>query len=213
MQEETPAQEELPPRPDPWTGEPRPPRAPAFFGTRKAEKSRDSDREQEQHRKPEPPPGQGPVLEWYRHSRLGALSVALAGFVLIVGGVTLKQGLEFSWMSLWPVWVICLLATIGLYVLSRKLRQAAGADWYSNGGEWVRLYELVEVTVKHRSSSMYLDLKDTGGRKVHAKIEEVQEDRDMWDLVYNGLLHSVVANGASTNNAVHSRLRVPRRSE
>ena len=32
----------------------------------------------------------------------------------------------------------------------------------------------------------------------------------MWDLVYNGLLHSVIAGEAKTNGMVHSALRVPR---
>ena len=50
--------DELPARPDPGTGFPRPPHAPGWVRVRR---SRSSDRD----RKPSPPPGQGPVVAWY----------------------------------------------------------------------------------------------------------------------------------------------------
>jgi hypothetical protein len=31
----------------------------------------------------------------------------------------------------------------------------------------------------------------------------------MWDLVYNGILHSVIAGGAETNGQLHRYMRVP----
>lgn len=60
---------------------------------------------------------------------------------------------------------------------------------------------------------MHLDLKDSGNRSLQVRVDELQEDRDLWDLVYNGLLHSTVVNGAKINHAVHSRLKVPEPSE
>lgn len=32
----------------------------------------------------------------------------------------------------------------------------------------------------------------------------------MWDLAYNGILHSVIAGGAETNGRLHAALAVPR---
>lgn len=206
MSEEIPTQ--LPPRPDPWTGEPRPPRAPGFFKGDKPPKDQDSERDRSERRKPAPPEGLGPVLEWYRHSQRYAIGMGVAAFVVIGILVGFRQGLDYSWLGIWWMWVILAVAGLGMYGIFRQVDPAVGADWLKVGGTWVLLYELTDIKVRHRGMSMHLDLKDSGERKVQVRVDELQEDRDLWDLVYNGLLHSVLINGATTNHAVHSRLKV-----
>lgn len=205
--------EQLPPRPDRWTGLPRPPRAPGFIKWDKPPKDQDSERDRSQRRKSVPPAGQGPVLEWYRHSQRYSIGMAAAGTALIAIGIGFRQGLDYSWVGLWWVWILLVFWGLGFYGIFRKVDPAAGADWLKVGRMWVLLYELTDIKVRHRGASMHLDLKDSGNRSLQVRVDELQEDRDLWDLVYNGLLHSTFVNGAKTNHAVHSRLKVPEPSE
>lgn len=205
--------EQLPPRPDRWTGHPRPPRAPGFFKGEKPPKDQDSERDRSQRRKPAPPEGQGPVLEWYRHSQRYAIGMGVAAFVVIGILIGFRQGLDYSWLSIPWMWLFLAVAGLGMYGIFRQVDPAAGADWLKVGRMWVLLYELTDIKVRHRGMSMHLDLKDSGNRSLQVRVDELQEDRDLWDLVYNGLLHSTVVNGAKTNHAVHSQLKVPEPSE
>lgn len=102
-----------------------------------------------------------------------------------------------------------------------EARQEAGADtialdtplpeWLQQWrGGWVRTYELAKVTASSHVTGTQLSLTDRGGRKIQINSEHIQEDRLMWDLVYNGIVHSVVAGGAETNGALHSIFDVPR---
>ncbi len=199
---------ELPPRPASATGEPRPPRAPGFHKEEKPAKELDRDRRLS--KKPTPPTGQGPVLEWYKSSRRAALIASLIGFVIVVVLLTLVQGGDIAWMSIWYVWLIVLLSAVGVYTSSRSVECSAGAEWLQQGKTWVRLYELTEVKARARSNAIHLDLTDSDGRWVKINSSDIQEDRDMWDLVYNGILHSVIAGGATTNGMLHSALKIPR---
>ncbi|MGJ7908208.1 hypothetical protein ACOQFL_17225 [Actinopolyspora sp. H202] len=139
--------------------------------------------------------------------------MGLAGFVLIGVLIGFRQGSDYSWLRIPGMWLFLVVAGLGMYGIFRLVDPAVGADWLKVGRTWVLLYELTDIKVRHRGMSMHLDLKDGWGRKVQVKVDELQEDRDMWDLVYNGLLHSVVTNGAMTNWAAHSLLEVSEESE
>lgn len=201
---------ELPPKPDPISGEPRPPRAPGFHKEDKPPKDQDRDRDQTIRRMPTPPDGEGRMLEWYRHSQRNAIMVGLMGLAIIAIGLTVVQGFSFAWMAFWPVWAIVIVGAFIVYGSVRAVECAVGAEWLKVGKQWVRLYELTEIKARHRSNAIHLDFVDSAGRKVMVKSDDIQEDRDMWDLVYNGILHSVIAGGAETNNLVHSAFQVPR---
>lgn len=138
-----------------------------------------------------------------------AIGMAAVGTVVIAVGVGFRQGFDFSWVGLWWVWIILAFWGLGFYGIFRKVGAAAGADWLKVGRIWVLLYELTEIKVRHRGMSMHLNLKDSGNRSLQVRVDELQEDRDLWDLVYNGLLHSAAVNGAKTNWAAHSLLEVP----
>ncbi|WP_438388963.1 hypothetical protein [Actinopolyspora saharensis] len=204
------AASELPPKPDPVTGEPRPPRAPGFHKENKPPKEQDRDRDQSTRRMPTPPEGEGRMLEWYRHSQRSAITGGVIAFVISVVALTLMQGFDIRWMQFWYIWLMLVLIALGIYGIFRSVEAAVGAEWLKVGRAWVRLYELTEIKARHRSNAIHLDLTDSSGRKVMVKSDDIQEDRDMWDLIYNGILHSVITGGAKTNNLVHSAFQVPR---
>jgi hypothetical protein len=184
----------LPPKPDPETGHPRPPHAPNFIGNRRAA-GQDPDRENRSSAKPEPPDGQGPVLAWYRSSRRGAWSAAIIGVVLIVGILFLIKGMDVRILETWWVWLVAILAAIGMYFSTKKSWCAAGADWFTFQKSWVDIYDLVEIKTRFISNTIYIYLTDADGRKVEAPINIIQQDRLIWDLLYNGIRHSI-AKGA-----------------
>lgn len=131
---------ELPPRPDRWSGHPRPPRAPGFVTWDKPLKEADSERDRSQRHRPSPPEGQGPVLEWYRHSQRYAIGMAVTGFIVIGIEVDFRQGFDFSWVYYWWIWLFLVVAGLGMYGIFRNVDPAAGADWLKVSRTWVSLY-------------------------------------------------------------------------
>lgn len=190
----------LPPRPDRETGLPRPPHAPSFIGNRRPAQ-RDPDRETRLSAKPAPPDGQGPVLAWYKSSRRGALSAGLIGVVLIVGALFLIKGLNVKVLETWWVWLVAVLAGVGMFFSTKKSWCAAGADWFSFQKSWVRVYELVEIKTRFFSNTIYVYLVDVAGRKTEAPINIIQADRLIWDLLYNGIRHSIASGAELTGTA------------
>ncbi|OLT48255.1 hypothetical protein BJF85_13665 [Saccharomonospora sp. CUA-673] len=83
---------------------------------------------------------------------------------------------------------------------------AAGADWFMvrrtrwgrTAHRWVDLYELTRIDARFLGGGFHLDLTDKDGG-VSVTFPEVQADRRIWDLIYNGIVHSV-ANGATIDN-------------
>lgn len=201
---------ELPPKPDPSTGEPRPPRAPKYSKPNKPAKENDKDRVSDPSKAPEPPEGQGPVLAWYKPSRRQKWGVGGTGFVLLVVGITLMQGFDVRWMTAWWMWLIVAVFALLIGGSVRSSNLSAGAEWLQTKSNWVRLYELKKVTAHWRSNSVHVDFEDHHGGAVQISLSDLHEDRDLWDLVYNGILHSVVAGGAETNGRLHSALDVPK---
>lgn len=193
--------DELPARPDPDTGLPWPPHGPGYTGGVLPNRwdSRDV---------PSQPPGHGRVFAWRPTRTLGEiLAVAVMGFV-IISVSTLTRG--FEWMSYPSVWILLIFVLVFIYLLIRTRGCVAGADWFKQGRKWVETYELVEITYKLRAGSPRLKLQDPDGRKVTVRVKDLRSDRDVWDLVYNGILHSIVAGKVKTNEKLHLDLHVPR---
>jgi hypothetical protein len=85
-----------------------------------------------------------------------------------------------------------------------------GSDRMAIADKWVRIYELVEVTAHTSGTGVCVTLKDSGGREVEYKFVELGgTDRLLFDLTYNGILHSVIAGGAKTNPLLHRTLKLP----
>lgn len=202
---------ELPPRPNRQTGEPFPPSAPKYQGPASAANDNRS-RDLRLIWKPNPPPDMGPVLVWHRDSVWGQVRgyfVALAILVVAMIIISLVQGGDLLLLSEWYGWSISI---IGAWLMSSPLdfqTISAGADWFQRGRRkrwyqrrarlnFIKTYELVKVTGSYGGGSFDLYLEDVDGRGMHIFRFELQPDPRTWDLVYNGILHSV-ANGAETD--------------
>lgn len=202
------APDELPPKPDPVTGLPRPPRGPRL-GKRERDPRLDPDRATEPALAPEPPSGQGPVLAWYRENRQSRWKTGATAAVLMIVIFTIGM-LGVGWMQYWWAW---LLIFVGAVLIGRGrglVQPSAGAEWFQQwGGGWVRTYELTKVTAVSWPTGIAITMTDRDGRSVNVAAFDLVEDPLIMDLVYNGILHSVVAGHAQTNGALHFTLRVP----
>ncbi len=187
----------LPPRPDPATGYPRPPHAPLMVGKER----RFAEREHlASTRVPSPPDGQGPVLEWSREPLRGRGRYAIPLPLIVVALAATIETRSVEWMTSWWPWAF--VAALALfYYFSARPMMCAGADWYRCGSRFVRTYELVSATVSRTATgdvSWHLNLKDEAGCKTATRLDDLERNPLLWDLVYNGILHSV-RNGAKTN--------------
>ncbi|WP_157183066.1 hypothetical protein [Sciscionella marina] len=200
---------DLPPRPDPQTGEPQPPHAPIYHGD---DRENAAARERSEQQKPEPPPGEGPVLAWYqanrRHTVFGFFFGAVVVFLGICIVVWLKGGGFFGWMQYWYIWPIIIIGPLLAALTVRGNKCAAGAEWLRHNKRWVRIYELTKISLRRYTSDMELHLTDSNGRTVEVSTLLLQSDRLVWDLVYNGVLHSA-ANGATVTSAAKKALKIP----
>ena len=113
-------------------------------------------------------------------------------------------------ITLWFEWIILVVVMGLMYSILRGQNFSAGAEWMADKGKWVRTYELIEATAHTSGTGVYVKLKDSGGRKVEYKFTDLGgSDRLLFDLTYNGILHSVIAGGAKTNPLLHRTLKLP----
>lgn len=201
-----PAADGLPPRPDPDTGLPRPPRAPRNFAANDPTPTDRSPR-----RAPPPPEGRGILLEWRQETPKSAFWAGGVLAVLMAGLPTVNSG-SFGWMiHWWWYWFLVLFAFWIGYGIFSNMWIAAGATWLQNGKRWVDLYRLTDVNIKAAGANHMLRLKDGVGREVSVKLDAVQRNQDLWDLVYNGILHAVVTGQANPPGGSRTILKLPTR--
>jgi hypothetical protein len=201
-------QDGLPPRPDPATGLPRPPHAPGRTG--RGTSKRSPDRDDALTNAPAPPPDQGSILVWYRSSRSYAVQVGSIGFVVATLLLSARDGFQFHWVKYWWAWIGLFAIAFLIGLTQRKGAEcSAGVEWVRGRKTWVRTYDLVKAKLSVGIGQFYLSMEDSDGRSLSLPVSALQEDRLMWDLVYNGLLYSVIAGGAETNGQLHRYLRVP----
>ncbi|MQA10357.1 MAG: hypothetical protein GEU98_17735 [Pseudonocardiaceae bacterium] len=198
----------LPPRPDPKTGEPLPPHAPGFRRT-DGEPHDDPARETRLWYKPKPPHDFGPVLAWHRENVKGKIFdflIAVGMLIVGFGLISLYNGDGLAMITTWWMWLIilggaCLMSSPFTFTVT-----SAGSDWvkreYIRPGRrtrssFVKLYELSEIVGSSGTGTLFLGLDD-GERGLNLTTDDWKQDRRIWDLVYNGILHSV-ANGAEIN--------------
>lgn len=191
----------LAPKPDPVTGLPRPPHAPVEGDWRP------TDRETPQRAKvPKPPEGGSPTLEWFQTSRPNKLVPGLIGVVVMLAFFCIRDT-GFDWMRTWWLWIFVVIPVPIFYLIMRD-PMSAGADWFNYNGSFVRTYELSSVQISYGGAATYLDLEDSGERTVSVQLHVVQQNRALWDLVYNGILHSVHRGRAATNRDALDRLHL-----
>lgn len=198
----------LPPRPDPQTGEPFPPHGLAYLG-RDDKPEDDPGRETRVSHRPDPPAGMGPTLVWHRENTRGRVVLVLVAFALLVAGAGVLSLLKYGDLQVytaWPVWIILVLGTVLISSPFSTMTHSAGADWYQvqrnrlgiKKSNHIKLYELTKIRVNYGGTTLHLEMHD-GDNGTYRSFEELQKDRRMWDLIYNGILHSV-ANGATISN-------------
>lgn len=184
----------LPPKPD-LSGEPRPPQAPNLYvwGGTKGKKRMINSR-WGRRAIPASPSGWGPPLEWWRASLpyrlLSTFWLSLACVIF----ATVKDG-GFGWTTTWWLWLIILGAPAFLLLIANNDRPiAAGAHWLYHKRRWIKTYEIESVRIASGLTANDLVLGQ-GGKELHIRVDNLQENPDLWALVYNGIRHSV-ANGA-----------------
>jgi len=148
------------------------------------------------------------VLEWFQTTTRDSLIAGILVAVLVAAIFTLKDW-GFGWISVWWLWIFVVACPLIFYLYGRGERLAAGADWYKYGRRYVKTYELTSVKVQGTSAGAAwdLDLEDSSGRKLTTQLGVIQQNPRLWDLVYNGILHSV-RNGAETNRRAVERLQL-----
>ncbi len=186
----------LPPRPDPYTGQPLPPAAPFEFRSHgRARTSRSQT--------PRPPDGHGPVLEHY--CRRWAWFIWLAAPVPIV--FLLTAGIWYSGfaiLSRWFTWIFLVSYLLFVGYTGRSDVVSAGADWVRFNRRWVRTYELTRVRYLPvgQGFSCELVLADNE-RSVTIPVKFLQANKQLWNYVYLGIRHSA-ANGAELTHTARS---------
>lgn len=158
---------------------------------------------------PSPPPGQGPVLVWFRTSRREVARIAVLTPALMAVFLTLRSA-SLDWVGSWWAWLFVIPPLFGYGWINHGRSYAAGASWLAIGPRsWVRTHELVEARVVPGGLTHNLVLTDSGGRRVSASMPSLQVKPELWALVYQGMRHSVRVRQVRTNTLTRAMLRVP----
>ncbi|GAB2669161.1 hypothetical protein GCM10027271_31240 [Saccharopolyspora gloriosae] len=195
---------EIAPKPNSLTGNPRPPRAPVS-----ADYSGDVKNDPDRADYPAAPEGHGPVLEWHQ----GRASTSILGgffLLLILFLFMCLRDWGISWMSTWWLWLFIAWPPFVFYFIGKSVGISAGADWFAVKTGYVETYELAQVKVVGTSGGLAwdLELKDKQGNELSINLREIQTNRDLWDLVYNGIVHSVQRGSAKTNTRALDKLKL-----
>ncbi|GLZ56029.1 hypothetical protein [Actinomycetospora sp. NBRC 106378] len=203
----------LPGRPDADTGLPRPPSAPRWSLAGTIERGSlhlgadGTDLSAVEGLLP-PPPERSRPLEVYRARRYDglyfvALGAAILGFTAL---------LDVRVLGFWWLWVVfAVVAALGARSVSRTYL-AAGADYLQTRRTWVDVYALREITVGVGTGQHWITFLDDQDRRTTAPTNELHANPALWDLVYNGIRHSV-AGGARVKGSGARHLRPPARGE
>ncbi|WP_433608886.1 hypothetical protein [Prescottella agglutinans] len=115
----------------------------------------------------------------------------------------------FDWMTLWPIW--CGFVAYGIHFYVKLTREwfAAGAVWAQSGKSWVNTYELVEVRITGGGGYSTLTLTDASGRVLAGSLQELEANWRLWDLIYNGILHSAASGNSTITRKAQKHLRLP----
>lgn len=191
--------------PDKKTGEPRPHRAPVAVTSQHRGKTNPK-----RAQFPSAPPGEGPVLEWYQATNDTGVKAGLFASFLVFAFLCLKDW-GFDWVTTWGLWVFVIIPIPAFYFYVRSGGFSAGADWFATSKKtYVKLYELTKVTVTNSVGVQPwgLELQDKHGGFAGVSLREVQQNRELWDLVYNGIAHSVLRGAATANEQALDKLQL-----
>ncbi|QGK69058.1 hypothetical protein GIY23_05465 [Allosaccharopolyspora coralli] len=159
-------------------------------------------------RDPEPPAGQGPLLEChYTSPHVALVATGISAVVIFLGTALATGGFDFV-----TYWYLDLFVLAGLALLYRSTRRdylAAGAEWLQTRRGWVNTYKLAKVKYLSVPAGFIVRLADNDGRVVACSIYDLQGNPALWDLVYNGLCHSLANHEVQTNWVLRRHLPLP----
>lgn len=134
----------------------------------------------------------------------------MGGFAIVAAGSGVMFDPEFWYSSSsWWLWLFPLASGILITLSTGPDSCWAGADWVARGKTWVNTYELTSIRVVHDESRRKLRLVDSAGQLVNLPLQAVQGNQDLWDLVYNGILHSSKERDTDINALARHSLRLP----
>ncbi|WP_277370743.1 hypothetical protein [Rhodococcus rhodochrous] len=195
---------DLPQMPDPITGEPRPPRAPRIHKSTEYTPVKRSPR-----KPPEAPEHLGSTLEWLQPTVRDKYTSALFMVALLVVYLTVVNG-DLRWVHWWTMWVLMVVGAGMMLRATGNHWTAAGSTWVQWRSSWVDTYRLTRIQFSADGYSRVLRLKDAHGNEIHSfKISEIQRNPDLWDLVYNGILHSVASGNCDIDTKTRHILKIP----
>ncbi len=183
----------LPAKPDPKTGEPKPPHAPVLAEYPNRAEPADL------MRGPESPVKDQPLLVWRWTSlaifgRLAALAVALgvgAGAVLQLADVPRSDPANG--------WLAAFVGVVMGLILVRPRKLGVGAAWLTYGRRWVRTHELTKIEVKPSLLGPVIRLVDPDNNTLTLMLSDLQTNRDLWDYVHLAIRYSLATGKAKAN--------------
>ncbi|WP_232320310.1 hypothetical protein [Rhodococcus sp. WMMA185] len=129
--------------------------------------------------------------------------------VLFAAFVTFRMG-GFDWVGDWVPWIWMALISAFMYWRTGCEWMAAGSVWVQDGPDWINTYELVRIRFSVDGLRRVLRIEDSEGRKIHSfGLRNAQSNPLMWDLVYNGILHSVASGNCDISNKARKVLQIP----
>lgn len=190
------------PIPDAYTGKPRPPTAPRSESTSRRVTPLDDNGIDVVA-----PREMGPPLEWCVESKrtnlLGAgfiFSLAIIAFIIPYRG--------FDWVSDWFPWCFAAVMTALFYRKISKDQVVAGARWVQQRDQWVSTYELTKIRSTNVGLKRASSIQDVHGNKFVLVLRDAQQNPLLWDLVYNGIVHSVTSGNCDISKAARRILEV-----
>ena len=124
------------------------------------------------------PTEMGPPLEWCEESRTFHVQGSIFMFGFALFAFVVVYR-GFGWVSEWFPWVFAAVMAVLIYRKIREDRVIAGAQWIQQRDKWVSTYELTKI----RSTTV-------------------------WDLVYNGIVHSVASGNCDISKAARRILKI-----
>ncbi|MFC7449732.1 hypothetical protein [Rhodococcus daqingensis] len=139
------------------------------------------------------------------------MRVADLGIIALFAGFATWRTGGLVWMTWWWSWLVLGLWLAHGWWFSRHGNWlAAGAVWVQQDKNWVNTYELTKIRFTVSGLNRVLKLTDSSGRNIYGLvIRDVQSNQPMWDLVYNGILHSVASGDCDISDKARSVLKVP----
>lgn len=150
------------------------------------------------------------MLEWYQQTNDTGVKAGLFASFLVIVFLSLKDW-GFDWITTWSLWIFVIIPVPAFYFYVRSGGFSVGADWFATSDKtYVKLYELTKVTVTNSVGVQPwgLELHDKHGGFAGVSLREVQQNRELWDLVYNGIAYSVLQGPATANEQALDMLKL-----